>query len=239
MNQFLEGIIGVSAVDNGTIGVLVVCCLGTEFATEELVDLSWGAMQTHGNLGNVLNLCFDTISGSLDLSIDRRHFVAVGWVINRSGSGDIDNCSSTNRHGEEFLRIKWSSWCLLLYRAIYTFSERKVLRINYWETRWSCGVPTAQLRRYIVGFGMYKVRFERFRTTGTWFSGCRRIQSIRKIQCDQSLGHRWFGSGWCFGSEQLLCYCLLSVVGTESYCNWVCIVMRWRESRSSTMYIQP
>ena len=106
MHQFLKGIVGVGTVDNGTIGILVVCCLGTEFATKELVDLSWGAMQAHGNVGNILNLSFDTISRSLDFSIDRRHFVTVGRIINRSGSGDIDNCSSTNRHGEEFLRIK-------------------------------------------------------------------------------------------------------------------------------------
>lgn len=100
MNQLLKRIVRVRTVDNGTIGVFVVGGLGTEFAPKEFVDLSGRAMQARGNIGNVWNDSLDTVSRSFDFSIDGRHFVAIFRIIDRSSSGNVDNCSSANRHGE-------------------------------------------------------------------------------------------------------------------------------------------
>lgn len=106
MNQLLKRIVGVCTVDNGTVGILVVGCLGTEFATKEFVDLSGKAMQAEGDIGNVWNRRFDTVSGTFNFSKDGRHFVTVFRIIDRVSSGDVDDGSSTKRHDGQCLLSK-------------------------------------------------------------------------------------------------------------------------------------
>ena len=106
MHQLLKRIVGVCTVDNGAVGILVVGCLGTEFATKEFVDLSGKAMQAVCDSENVWNRCFDSVSGTFDFSKDGGHFVTVFRIIDRGSSGDVDNGSSTKRHDGQCLCSK-------------------------------------------------------------------------------------------------------------------------------------
>jgi len=98
MYQLLKRIVGVRTVDNSPVGFLVVGCLSPKFATKELVDLSRRSMQTQGDVGDIWNRGFDTISGPFDFTKDGRHFVAILRIVYRGSPGDVDDLSSTNRH---------------------------------------------------------------------------------------------------------------------------------------------
>mmetsp|Transcript_9745 Transcript_9745/g.21036 ORF Transcript_9745/g.21036 Transcript_9745/m.21036 type:complete len:273 (-) Transcript_9745:386-1204(-) len=98
MYQLLKHIVAVGAVNNGSVGLLVVGGLGTEFATKELGDFSRGTMQTQSDIRDVWNCSFDSVTGAFDLSKDGRHFVAVLRIINRVFPGNVDDGSSTKGH---------------------------------------------------------------------------------------------------------------------------------------------
>ena len=99
MHQVLKSVVGVGPIDNRTVRVLIVGCLSSKFSTKELVDLTRFAMKACCNIRNVRDGSLDTISRPFDLSIDSGHSVTVFGIIDWSGSSDIDDGSSSDRHG--------------------------------------------------------------------------------------------------------------------------------------------
>lgn len=99
MHESLERIIGMGTIDDGTVGLLRVRCLCSQLATEELVHLTRITMQTLSDGRNVGNGGLNPVAGTLDFSKDGWHPVTVFRIIDGRRAGDVDDTSSTNRHG--------------------------------------------------------------------------------------------------------------------------------------------
>jgi hypothetical protein len=98
MNQVLKSGIRMSSIDHGTIRVLVVSGLSSQFAPKEFIDFGGIAMKSESDIGNVGNDCFNAIATSFNLSIDDWHFVTVFGIVHRCRAGDIDNGTWAMHH---------------------------------------------------------------------------------------------------------------------------------------------
>lgn len=99
VHHSLKRVVRVGAVDDGSVRLLRVRCLGPQLATEEFVDFAGLAVQACRDGGNVGNGGLDSVAGTFDFPIDGRHPVTVLRIIDRCSAGDVDDGSSANRHG--------------------------------------------------------------------------------------------------------------------------------------------